>query len=146
MSCTARQPGLVELTTSDVDSAGTAGSSLTTRRCSCTWPVTGSRSMSVSLCSIDYLLIGFQLRDMKLGYEEERPGPHRHPGAWGRVLRRSREPEGHARQDLVHVDVLRGSRAQLVLPGDGVAGAPGAVRRIGGRAALVPRADVRGFE
>src|SRR5260370_30877253 len=96
MSCKARQPGLVELTTSDVDSAGMAGSSLTIRRCSCTWPVTGSRSTSVSLCSIDFLLIGFQLRDMNWAMNET-PGAVSAPGRLGEgcVLRRSREPHEH---------------------------------------------------
>src|SRR5260370_26603744 len=134
MSCTARPPGLVALTTSDVDSAGMAGSSLTIRRCSGTWPVTGSRSTSVSLCSIDFLLIGFQLRDMNWAMNET-PGAVSAPGRLGEecVLRRTRGPQGDARQDLVRVYILRASRAQLVLPGDSVAAAPTAIRRIAPR-------------
>src|SRR5260370_16718428 len=121
MSWPARQPGFGELTPSDVDSAGLAGSSLTIRRCSCTWPVTGSRSTSVSLCSIDFLLIGFQLRDMNWAMNET-PGAVSAPARLGEecVLRRSREPQGHPRQHLVPADVLPASRAQLVLPVDGV--------------------------
>src|SRR5437879_9686995 len=67
MSCTARQPGLVVLTTSELEFAGMTGSSLVMRRCSCTWPVAGSRSMSVSLRSM-LPPLGFRLTEMNVGY------------------------------------------------------------------------------
>src|SRR5207237_2972979 len=147
MSCTARQPGLVVLTTSELEFAGMTGSSLVMRRCSCTWPVAGSRSMSVSLRSM-LPPLGFRLTEMNVGYVGKRPGPHRHPGASGGGVYAfgSGVPERHAREELVEVHVLGWSGIEQVLPGHLV---PRAARAIGceaRRAALDPRIDERGLE
>src|SRR5207253_8088994 len=140
MSCTARQPGLVVLTTSELEFAGMTGSSLVMRRCSCTWPVAGSRSMSVSLRSM-LPPLGFRLTEMNVGYVGKRPGPHRHPGAsgGGAYALGSGVPERHAREELVEVQALVCSVMDRVWQADGVTAEAGVKACEARRVPLGPR-------
>src|SRR2546430_16661316 len=120
MRSIARSPGLTLLTAAVLGGAGGTGSSGISRRCSCSRPVSGSRSISESLRSI----------------EPKRPDGFGHPGATGGAVEFSLSsrgvPEGQARDRLVLVDVHHRAGAQDVLPGQHVAGTTGVVGTVAG--------------